>query len=82
MWLDSHCHLAADSFDEDRGEMLHRASLAGVDTLLAIGSGYGVQGNAEAIALAEARDEVFATAGIHPHEASELDDAVQRELHG
>jgi TatD DNase family protein len=82
MWLDSHCHLTADRFDEDRGEVLHRASLAGVDTLLAIGSGYGVQGNAEAIALAEARDEVFATAGIHPHEASELDDAVRSALRG
>ncbi len=82
MWLDSHCHLTADRFDEDRAEMLHRADLAGVDTLIAIGSGYGVQGNAEAIALAEARDGIFATAGIHPHEASELDDGVRSALRG
>ncbi|MBW2272719.1 MAG: TatD family hydrolase [Deltaproteobacteria bacterium] len=82
MWLDSHCHLTADRFDDDRDDVLRRAVLAGVDTLVAIGSGYGVQGNAEAIALAEARDEVFATAGIHPHEAAELDDSVRASLRG
>jgi len=82
LWLDSHCHLTADRFDDDRDDVLRRAVLAGVDTLVAIGSGYGVQGNAEAIALAEARDEVFATAGIHPHEAAELDDSVRASLRG
>jgi TatD DNase family protein len=82
MWLDSHCHLTADRFDEDRSEVLQRAELARVDTLIAIGSGYGVHGNAEAIALAESRDRIFATAGIHPHEASELDAEVRSSLRG
>jgi TatD DNase family protein len=82
LWLDSHCHLTADRFDEDRSAVLHRAELAGVETLVAIGSGYGVHGNAEAIALAEARKQVFATAGVHPHEASELDDEVRSALRG
>ena len=42
MWLDSHCHLTADRFAEDRDEVIRRAGEAGVDTMIAIGSGYGV----------------------------------------
>ncbi len=74
MWLDSHCHLTADRFSEDRDAAIDRARDAGVDTMIAIGSGYGFAGNADAVALAEACDDVFATVGIHPHEAVECSD--------
>jgi TatD DNase family protein len=75
MWLDSHCHLTADRFDEDRDDALARARDAGVETMIAIGSGYGFAGNAEAVALAESRSDVFAAVGIHPHEAVECSDS-------
>lgn len=71
MWLDSHCHLTADRFAEDRDDALARARAARVETMIAIGSGYGFAGNADAVALAEAHADVFATVGVHPHEASE-----------
>ena len=45
MWLDSHCHLAASEFDEDRSEVLERATADGVDAFVAIGSGYGIRSN-------------------------------------
>ena len=48
MWFDSHCHVSASKFDEDRDAVLSRAKQAGVDTLIAIGSGYGIAGNAAA----------------------------------
>jgi TatD DNase family protein len=80
MWLDSHCHLTADRYDEDREEVIARAFAGGVDQLIAIGSGYGVAGNAEAIALAETDARIFATAGVHPHEASEHDDQSRAAL--
>jgi TatD DNase family protein len=79
-WLDSHCHLTADEFAEDRKDVLERAFAAGVEALVAIGSGYGVERNARAVALAAADPRVFATAGVHPHEASELDDAGRAKL--
>jgi TatD DNase family protein len=82
MWLDSHCHVTADRFSEDRDAALDRAREAGVDAMIAIGSGYGFEGNADAVALAEARDDVFATVGVHPHEASEMSDAVIERLRG
>jgi TatD DNase family protein len=75
MWLDSHCHVTADRFDEDRDEVLARTFEGGVDALVSIGSGYGIGGNAQAIALAERDPRIFATVGVHPHEAAELDDA-------
>jgi len=80
MWLDSHCHVTADRFDADRDEVLTRAREAGVDTMIAIGSGYGVEGSRAAVALARERDDVFATAGIHPHDADQLDDPGRAKL--
>ncbi|MCA9510069.1 MAG: TatD family hydrolase [Myxococcales bacterium] len=79
-WVDSHCHLTADRFDDDREAAIARARDAGVETMVAIGSGYGADGNGEAAALAAAHDDVFATAGVHPHEAADLDDAGRRAL--
>ena len=75
MWLDSHCHLTADRFNEDREAVLERCFSTDVGEVVSIGSGYGLSGNAEAIALAERDPRIWATVGVHPHEASALDDA-------
>ena len=80
MWFDSHCHLGADEFAGDRDEVAARAFAGGVEGLIAIGSGYGVARNARAVALAEADPRVWATVGVHPHEATELDDAGRAEI--
>jgi TatD DNase family protein len=75
MWIDSHCHLSADAFAGDRDLVLARARDAGVEACVAIGSGYGVAENARAVELASRHADVFATVGVHPHEAAELDGA-------
>jgi TatD DNase family protein len=75
MWLDSHCHLSAAAFADDLPETLGRARAAGVEALVAIGSGYGVAANRRAVALAKHDDRIFAAVGVHPHEAVDLDDA-------
>jgi TatD DNase family protein len=84
MWIDSHCHVTADRFDADRTETLARAFEGGVETLISIGSGYGIHGNAAAVELARSDARIFATVGVHPHEAHELDDenrdAIRRWL--
>jgi TatD DNase family protein len=80
VWLDSHCHLAASEFDVDRDAVLERAAELGVDAFIAIGSGYGIAGNARAVKLAAADPRVFATVGVHPHEAVELDDDARALL--
>jgi TatD DNase family protein len=80
MWLDSHCHISADEFAEDRAETLDRAEAAGVEAFVAIGSGYGIEHNARAVELAQQDERVFAAIGVHPHEAAELDDPLRESL--
>jgi TatD DNase family protein len=80
MWIDSHCHVSADEFAADRAEVLARSFAAGVDALVAIGAGYGVDANAGAVALAAQDPRVYASVGVHPHDAKLLDDAGRARL--
>lgn len=80
MYVDSHCHLDGPKFDADRAEVLHRALEAGVEAALLIGNGDGPDNVACALEIAEQLDPVqppchrkvprlYASVGIHPHEA-------------
>lgn len=71
MYTDSHCHLENKRFDEDRADVFARAQQANVTTMLAIGNGDGPgTGTLDcAIKLAQQHANVYATVGIHPHEA-------------
>lgn len=80
MWIDSHCHVSAEDFDADRTRVLERARAAGVETFVAIGSGYGIEANERALELAAREPDVVAAVGVHPHEAEQLDDAGRRHL--
>ena len=72
MYTDSHCHPENKRFDSDRDDVFARAKAAGVTTILAIGNGDGPgSGTFDcAIKLADQHDGVYATVGIHPHEAA------------
>jgi TatD DNase family protein len=72
MYTDSHCHLENKRFDVDRADVFARARGAGVTTLLAIGNGDGPgTGTLDcAVKLAQQHEGVYATIGIHPHEAA------------
>jgi TatD DNase family protein len=69
--IDSHAHLEFPQFDEDREAMLERARAAGVVGIAAIGSGSGPAQLEAALPFAASHDWIWATIGIHPHEASE-----------
>jgi TatD DNase family protein len=69
--IDSHAHLEYPQFDEDRQAMLDRARAAGVVGIAAIGSGSGPAQLEAALPFAEAHDWIWATIGIHPHDAAE-----------
>ena len=72
MYTDSHCHLENTRFNSDRTDVFARAQQAGVTTMLAIGNGDGPgTGTLDcAIRLAQQHEGVYATVGIHPHEAA------------
>jgi TatD DNase family protein len=78
--IDSHAHIDAPQFAEDREAMLGRARVAGVSALLAIGTGPGPEKLDAALPLAEAHDWIYTTIGIHPHEAREVTEAHLDEL--
>ena len=65
MWFDSHCHVTADAFSSDRAEVLDRASEAGVEGFVAIGSGYGIPHNARPSSLATT-NPMSSSAGVPP----------------
>lgn len=69
MYIDSHAHLEGNKFDSDRTQVLERARTSGLERILAIGSGTGPGTLDCAIRIAEQHDWIFASIGIHPHEA-------------
>ena len=86
MFIDSHAHLEMPQFDADRDAMLARAYQAGVETVVAIGSGTGPGSLDCAIQLANreraGEPRIYATVGIHPHEAKLATDVDFEELRG
>jgi TatD DNase family protein len=69
MFLDSHAHLDGAQFAADREAAIERAYDAGVRALLAIGNGDGPDDLACAIPFAERYPWIYASVGVHPHEA-------------
>ena len=67
--IDSHAHLEFPQFDADRDAMLARARDAGIEKILAIGSGTATNRLDVAIPFAEKHDWIYATVGVHPHES-------------
>src|SRR5205807_1775497 len=73
-------HLDFPQFDADRAEVLDRARQAGVRAVLAIGSGPGPEKLDAALPFAEGHDWIYASVGIHPHEARLATEAHFEEL--
>jgi TatD DNase family protein len=76
--IDSHCHLDYAPMADDLEATLARAAAAGVERCVHIGC--SPDSMAPAVALAHADPRVFASVGIHPHEARHLDDALLAQI--
>ena len=77
MLIDTHAHLDYSDFDDDRAQILSRATERGVTEIISIGT--RVDSSTRAVELAENFPNVWATVGIHPNEAEEApDDAIER----
>lgn len=68
--IDSHCHLDSSDFDPDRDAVIERALAAGVDHMMAIGTGNGPPDLEAGVRLADKYAPFYATVGIHPHDAA------------
>ncbi len=78
--FDSHAHLTDASFATDQVEVLARAREAGVVALTTIGSDLADARAAIELASASTAPRIFATAGVHPHEADSWSEATLSAL--
>lgn len=69
MWVDSHCHLDFDVFDDDRDETIARALAAGVDRMVTICT--RLSRFEDIHAIARGHDAIHCSVGIHPHQVAE-----------
>lgn len=76
--FDSHLHLTDARFDDDRDEVLARARQAGVREMVSVGT--DPADARRCVALARAESGVWATAGLHPHDASRFSDSLLSEV--
>lgn len=68
--VDSHCHLDDKQFDPDRDDVIEKARQAGVERMMAIGTGNGPPDLEAGLRLARQYPFIYATIGVHPHDAA------------
>jgi TatD DNase family protein len=71
MLIDSHAHIHGEEYAGEAASIITRARDAGVRTIITVGAG-DLSSNTAAIGLAAAFADVYATVGIHPHDAKEV----------
>jgi len=76
--IDTHAHLDDRVFANDLHGVLERAAAAGVENIVTVGT--DLQSSRAAIALAENHRHIWASVGVHPHDASKLYPADVEEL--
>jgi len=69
-FVDSHAHLDFDKFEHDRDAVIKNARLANIAAIINIG--INIETIKKSIELAETYSFIYATAGIHPHDANEM----------
>ena len=72
MLIDSHAHIQGTEYTGDREAVIARAREAGVDKIITVGGAGDMSSNAEAVALANVFPEIYATVGMHPHDAKDV----------
>jgi len=81
MLIDTHCHLNFKAFEGKVEKVIQRAKKSGVKKIIVPGT--NLETSKKAVELAEKYDGVYATVGIHPHHASQVQSSkfkVQNEL--
>ena len=80
MLIDSHAHIQGKEYAGKVDAVIARALAAGVETIIAVGGAGDMSSNNEAVALAAQFENVYATVGMHPHDAKDVGDDELRAL--
>ena len=79
MLIDSHAHIQGKEYAGEAADVIARAREAGVERIIAVGGAGDMSSNTEAVALAKAFPNVYATVGMHPHDAKDVgEDELQK----
>lgn len=76
--IDSHAHLNFPELKGDLDNLFKRSSEAGVEKVICVGT--TVEDSREALELAKKYPFIYASSGVHPHEASSITDETYREI--
>ena len=83
MLIDSHAHIQGKEYAGDAEAVIARAHAAGVEAIVVVGGAGDMSSNSEAVRLANSFANVYATVGMHPHDAKDVgadDLAVLKQL--
>ncbi len=80
--IDSHAHLEMEAFDSDREDVLRRAKMAGVETILSLGLMDEAASYHKAFDLVDNHPELLTAVGCHPHDAKGFGSEGERVLEG
>jgi TatD DNase family protein len=78
MFIDTHCHLHFDQFDNDREKVIQRAIYNKIESIITIGT--DVPTSKRALALAEKFAIVYAAVGVHPNDSANVSDSDLQEI--
>jgi TatD DNase family protein len=80
MLIDSHAHIQGKEYAGEAAAVVARAREAGVHTIVAVGGAGDMSSNTAAVALAGLFPDVYATVGMHPHDAKDVGDEEMNAL--
>lgn len=78
IWFDSHTHLDAEKFNDDREEVIARALEKGVHFMM--NPGADLSSSKAAVELAATHEGIYAAVGVHPHDTDTMTDEVLAEI--
>jgi TatD DNase family protein len=78
--IDSHAHIQGKEYAGETAAVVQRASEAGVEQIIVVGGAGDMSSNTGAVALAESCANLYATVGMHPHDAKDVGEAELHEL--
>lgn len=79
MLFDTHAHLQNELLEDQFEQIMERARQAGVEKIACVG--YDLPSSQQALKLAQKHEEICAVAGVHPHDAKDLDESSLAELY-
>lgn len=80
MFIDTHAHLDFPDFDVDREEVIGRAQKEGINVIINVGS--SLKGSLASLDLAKKHEIIYASLGIHPHDAKAVNQDIFKQIEG